>query len=247
MRSSPSADAPRRPAWLTARPFAHRGLHGPRTVENSRAAFQAAIAAGEGIELDVRACADGTAFVLHDAEMGRLCEAEGPIAALSPEAADAVRLRGCGETLPRLDAVLALVGGRVPVLIEIKAQAKAGPALCASVARSLEPYAGPAAIMSFDVRLVRWFRRRRPAILRGLVIGERDRGKVRGRIERHLAVRLARPDFLAYDVLSLPSPFAARARERGLAVLAWTVRTKAEAEAAARHADQIIHELPAAA
>ena len=49
MPSSPS-----RPAELQrlgARPFAHRGLHGPGRPENSRAAFEAAIAAGSGIEL----------------------------------------------------------------------------------------------------------------------------------------------------------------------------------------------------
>ena len=49
-------------------------------AENSRAAFEAAIEAGHGIELDVQASADGEAMVFHDYELepadrgaGRLC------------------------------------------------------------------------------------------------------------------------------------------------------------------------------
>ena len=62
---------------LIAKPFAHRGLHGPGRVENSRAAFEAAIAAGHGIELDVQASADGQAIVFHDYELERLTEGRG--------------------------------------------------------------------------------------------------------------------------------------------------------------------------
>ena len=45
--------------FLFGRPFAHRGLHGPRRPENSIAAFEAAVQAGYAIELDVRVSADG--------------------------------------------------------------------------------------------------------------------------------------------------------------------------------------------
>src|SRR4051812_33566816 len=61
-------------------PFAHRGLHGLGARKNSRAAFQAAIGAGQGIELDVQASADGEAMVFHDYELARLTDAEGPVA-----------------------------------------------------------------------------------------------------------------------------------------------------------------------
>jgi enamine deaminase RidA (YjgF/YER057c/UK114 family) len=51
-RSAPEPCLPQ--DWLTARPYAHRGLHGGGMIENSRAAFESAIAKGFGIELDVR-------------------------------------------------------------------------------------------------------------------------------------------------------------------------------------------------
>ena len=60
MRSSlsgPELAAPE-PLTVPAAGFAHRGLHGPGAPENSMAAFRAGIAAGAGIECDVRLSAD---------------------------------------------------------------------------------------------------------------------------------------------------------------------------------------------
>ena len=59
-------------AFLKAQPFAHRGLHGGDVVENSMGAFAAAIAEKHGIECDVRASADGVAFVFHDATLAEI-------------------------------------------------------------------------------------------------------------------------------------------------------------------------------
>src|SRR5687768_7949086 len=91
---------PRRPDWLTARPFAHRGLHSAGIPENSRAAFEAAIVAGDGIELDVQPCRGGAAIVFHDARLDRLCDARGRIDRLSPAEAAATRLKESEETIP---------------------------------------------------------------------------------------------------------------------------------------------------
>jgi hypothetical protein len=65
---------------------------------------------------------------------------------------------------------------------------------------------------------------------------------MRGRAERHLALWRARPDFLAYDVRDLPSRFAAAQRERGLALLTWTVRGAEAENIAAEYADSAIYE-----
>src|SRR5687768_8090103 len=69
-----------RVAFLKAQPFAHRGLHGKALIENSLAAFDAAIAAGYGMECDVRASMDGVAFVFHDADLDRLTAEKGRLA-----------------------------------------------------------------------------------------------------------------------------------------------------------------------
>lgn len=232
------------PDWLTERPYAHRGLHRPGRLENSRAAFEAAIAAGFGIELDVQASRDAEAVVFHDYALDRLTEAQGETAGRTLAELQHISLKGQDETIPSLAEALSLILGRVPLLIEIKAPDRHVAPLCRSVLRALDGYQGPAAIMSFNPEAVRWFASHEPDRLRGLVVTEANRKGWRGKAERGLALRRARPDFLAYDIRDLPSAFAAAQRARGLPVLTWTVRDRLGEEAASVHADQIIHELP---
>jgi glycerophosphoryl diester phosphodiesterase len=226
---------------LGARPFAHRGLHGDGVVENSGAAFTAAIEAGYGIELDVQLSRDGQAMVFHDDHLERLTGVSGEVSALSAAELGAMRLSGTAESIPTLDAVLALIAGRAPLLIEVKSPNRRVRPLCEAFERALVSYIGPVGVMSFNPEVGRWFARRAPQRLRGLVVSESGKGKWRGRVERNLALWRARPDFLAYDIRDLPSDFAALAHlERP--VYTWTVRTEADRAAAAAHADQIIFE-----
>jgi glycerophosphoryl diester phosphodiesterase len=229
-------------ASLTAAPFAHRGLHGPGRIENSRAAFEAAIARGHGIELDVRASRDGEAMVIHDERLDRLAGQPGEVAARSAAELAALRLAGSQETIPPLYEILRLVAGRVPLLIEVKAPDRRVAGLCLAVFRSLAGYRGPVGVMSFNPEVPRWFAVHAPRLLRGLVVTESGRRGIRGRLARHLAFWRARPDFLAYDIRDLPSRFARRHRRRGVPVLTWTVRSEADHCRADRHADQVIYE-----
>jgi len=253
MRLSPSrliddalAPAPdrRRIARLLPLPFAHRGRHGDGRIENSRAAFEAAIAAGHGIELDVQASRDGQAMVFHDAALDRLTGASGNVVDRSAADLMALRLTGCDEAIPALPEILALIGSRVPLLIEVKAPDRMVAPLCLSVFRALDGYQGPVGVMSFNPEVGRWFARNAPRVTRGLVVTEQGKKRLKGWAERRLALWRARPDFLAYDIRDLPSRFAAAQRRRGIAVFTWTVRSPADEARAARSADQIIHELP---
>lgn len=226
---------------LIAKPFAHRGLHGPAAPENSRAAFAAAIAAGHGIELDVQASAEGVPIVFHDYELDRLTDEHGQTRDRSAAALGRIRLKGSEETIPTLAEALALIGGKAPLLIEVKTTGRAAAALSRAVAAALAGYCGPVAVMAFNPEVGRWFARQAPTRLRGLVISEAGK-RWRGVVERHLALWRARPDFLAYDIRDLPSSFAAAQRMKGLPVLTWTCRSLADRARAAEHADQIIYE-----
>jgi len=243
MRSSLSGRTPERLAFLTERPFAHRGLHGARVSENGMAAFDAAIAGGFGIECDVRLSRDGVPVVFHDAVLDRMTAAAGPIAERSAAELEGVTLPD-GGGVPRLSTLLERCAGGTPLLIEIKIDRwrEAAP-LCAGVAQALARHGGgAAAVMSFDPVAMRWFARHAPDVVRGMVVTQQGKRKLRGRIERALALALARPDFIACDIRDLPSPFAARCRGKGLPVLTWTVRDAADRARAAAHADQIIFE-----
>jgi glycerophosphoryl diester phosphodiesterase len=234
-----------RVAFLKAQPYAHRGLHGGGVIENSRAAFRAAIALGHGIETDVQAARDGEAMVFHDATLDRLTASSGEVAAHTPADLGRIMLRGTSETIPQLPEILALIGGKVPVLIEVKAKGARVVPLCLSVRRALEGYRGDAAIMSFNPLVGAWFAENATRIVRGLVVTEEDKRGAKGTVERWASLAKAKPDFLAYDVRDLPSKFAAAARARGIPVLTWTVRNAEAERRAFAHADEAIYEKPA--
>lgn len=232
-----------RVAWLIEQLYAHRGYHDADRVENSASAFRAALAAGIGIECDVQRSAEGEAMVFHDGVLDRLTGATGPVS--RHPAATLVRLQlGHGrDTILPLSQMLELVGGEVPLLIELKSCGRLPFApLCLAVHQALLRYRGRVAVMSFDARMVRWFGRHAPALVRGLVVTEEAGRSYVHRVRRHAALWHARPDFLAYDVRDLPSPFAARQRARGLPVLTWTVSDKTTLASARTYADAAIAE-----
>jgi glycerophosphoryl diester phosphodiesterase len=209
---APAPD-PRKVAWIGAQDYAHRGLHGSGVPENSRAAFARAIAAGNGIELDVQRSGDGQPVVFHDYTLDRLTGESGPTERRSAAQLGTITLTGTAETIPTLRQVLAQVGGKVPVLIEIKSDRKVRiAALCLAVRRVLEGYTGNHAVMSFDPRVSRWYWRHSPHTVRGLIVSEGEDRALPGKIRRRLSLWHARPDFLAYDVRDLPSRFAAAQR-----------------------------------
>jgi glycerophosphoryl diester phosphodiesterase len=226
---------------LIAKPFAHRGLHGQGRIENSRAAFAAAIEARHGIELDVQISGDAQAVVFHDEWLHRLAEDEGVVRGRTAAALARIRLRDSDETIPSLAEILALIGGRAPLLIEAKSPNREVGALCRAVSDALTGYNGPVAVMSFNPEVGHWFAKHAPARLRGLVVTEKGK-PWRGWLTRRLALARSKADFLAYDIRDLPSAFAAAS---GLPVGTWTVRTEAQRATAAAYADQIIYERPA--
>lgn len=232
-----------RVAWIGRTVFAHRGLHGPGVPENSPSAFAAAIARGFGVECDIQSSADGEAMVFHDWELDRLTGESGPVADRSAAQLGEIALTGSADRIPALRQLLEQLGGRAPLLIEIKSRRAMQVApICHAVRRSLESYHGEHAVMSFDPRVPRWFADHSPQTVRGLVVTEENGKGAIGRLKRRLSLWHARPDFLAYDIRDLPSRFAAAQRRRGLPVASWTVRSPELRERAERHADAPIAE-----
>lgn len=228
--------------WLGEWTYAHRGLHAPGVLENSPAAFRAAIAAGLGIECDVQASADGEAMVFHDWTLDRLTGEQGALRDRIADELSAIDLASGGR-IPRLGDLLQMVGGKVPLLVEIKSRrSMPWKPLCRSVASAVAGYRGPVAVMSFDPRIVRWFSRTLPGRPRGLVTGRGEGRHLAFGIERAVAIAHARPTFIACDIRDLPDPALERYRSAGVPLLTWTVRTRALMARARRHADAPIAE-----
>lgn len=213
--------------------FAHRGLHGSGRPENSLRAFAAAIEAGAGIECDLRLTADNRILVFHDADARRLC---GSLAVIGrSRAADLRDLRIGDEPIPTIGAMLDLVGGRVPLLLEVKTQGDirrwAEP-----LARALKGYRGGFGLMSFDPLLIGLLRRGAPAWRCGLVIADRLTPW-----RRRLALALASPHFLAVETSAVPRQWVAAARRRR-PVYSWTVRGPEQRIALSDRVDALIWE-----
>ena len=125
------AIAPRlceRPERMPKVYYAHRGLYDniSDAPENSLAAFQKAVDAGYGIELDVQMTADGVAVVTHDTSLRRCTGCNANIYDLpyvQVQQLDAGRWfhrQFTGSYIPTLEEVLALCKGKAELNIEIK-------------------------------------------------------------------------------------------------------------------------------
>jgi len=250
----PERSVPELPAGFLRVPLAHRGLHARArgVIENSRAAVAAAAEAGYGIEIDVQRAACGEAMVFHDADLRRLTGLAGRVADHSAEELGAIALTGAGETIPTLSEILALVAGRVPLLIEVKDQTGAlvetDGALEARVAALVVAYAGPVALMSFNPHCVAALARAAPDVPRGLTTCAFDgadwplpdyrRAELAGisDFERTGAA------FVSHDHRALDTPAVTRLKARGVPILCWTLRSAAEEALARRVADNVTFE-----
>lgn len=235
-------------------PIAHRALHDIEMgrPENSRAAIEAAIERGFGIEIDVQLTSDDQALVFHDYDLGRLTAATGRVRDRSAADLATITLSHSREGPPTLAEVLDIVNGQVPLLIELKDQDGAlgdnvGP-LEAAVATSLEDYKGPVAVMSFNPHSVSAMQTLLPQTPRGLTTDAFDTKNwplPRDRLDELAGI----PDyervgacFISHNVDDLAAPRVAELKAAGVTILCWTVRSP-EAEARARKiADNITFE-----
>jgi glycerophosphoryl diester phosphodiesterase len=234
------------PAGLRRIPIAHRALHDAAAgrPENSPAAFAAAIAAGYAIECDVQLSRDGQAMVFHDEVLDRLTATSGPLAARTAAELGRLPLRSGTDTIPTLPQMLALVAGRVPLLIEIKDQTGTmGPTdgrLEAAVAAALRDYEGEVAVMSFNPHAVAAMARLAPGLPLGLTTSAYDPADWAPLPPATCDHLRAIPDaatlpvsFISHEAADLSRPRVAALKAQGLAVLCWTI-TSAVQEAAAR-------------
>ncbi len=155
------------------RNFAHRGLYAQnQTVpENSLPAFDAACAAGYGIELDVQFTSDKKLIVFHDDTLDRMTGVHGHVCDFAYAQVGGMSLGGTDRHPPLFTEVLGVVAGRAPLIVEIKSRRVFDGAyldeLCRATLDALRAYRGAYCIESFDPRVVGRIRRMAPDVLRG--------------------------------------------------------------------------------
>ncbi|WP_319529030.1 glycerophosphodiester phosphodiesterase family protein [uncultured Cohaesibacter sp.] len=239
-------------SWLTARPIAHRGLHKATDgiVENCLKAYDAAIAGNFAIELDVQITADGKAAVFHDYTLDRLTEASGRIDEMTLAELHEVPFKQTTDRIIDLKALVDHVGGRVPLVIELKPAKVEDGRLEQAVSKALEGYGGKAALMSFSPYSVKTMKSltNRPRGILSLDYSkskaEEDLGKDDPYALTHmLHVMETEPDFISYNAKDLPMPGVDLLKAiYGLPVICWTIRSPEEQKIALKHCDQVTFE-----
>lgn len=222
-RASKRAKAP-----FHGRNYAHRGLYkcDQSVPENSLAAFRRAVENGYGMELDVQLSADGEVVVFHDDTLDRVCGVAGDVDDRDWDELRHMPLCQTDERMPLFSEVLNTVGGRTPIIIELKTGRK-NRLLCEKTLALIDRYGGPVCVESFDPWIVRWFRKNAPDILRGQLSSQYDdlvrtMSPFRAFCRSHLFTNfLSRPQFIAYRVGK--KPLTVRLCEAmGAMKVAWT-------------------------
>lgn len=238
MAGRPDADGLKN--WL----YAHRGLHDNASdaPENSLRAFQKAVDAGFGIELDVQLTKDGVPVVFHDYTLDRLCGREGKLCLYTFDELQELSLCRSDQRIPKLADVLKLVDGKVPLIVELKIEA-VDVSLCPAVDKLLSGYRGMYCIESFNPLGVLWYRRNRRKVVRGQLADAFQReGEYSGPLyfflQNLLFNWLGRPDFIAYNhkYPGMLSRSLCRRLYRGTAA-AWTIKSQDELERAKKNFD----------
>jgi glycerophosphoryl diester phosphodiesterase len=238
------------------RPIAHRGLHDRASgvIENTQAAFEAAIASGYAIECDVQLSSDGVPFIFHDDNFERLTSATGRSDARPIAEVQALVLTGSSDaqTPQRLTEFLAQIAGRTQLQIELKQQADARRTqmLAQEVAAALRDYRGPYTLESFDPRLLVALRDAGVKAPRGIITYAYDEPTWDTRVSgwRRFVLRhmlhwpWTRFDFISCRSRDLGLPMVRFFRGRGVEVTAWTVTSAPAGAQALQSCDQVVFE-----
>lgn len=237
------------------RPIAHRGLHerNAGVLENTGPAFLAAIEGGYGIECDLQPASDGTPMVFHDRALKRLIDAEGLIDAHTPAELAKLRYRGQDTPILTYAGFLEMVGGRVPLVVEIKSDFDAPKAnFLEAIASLTTSYKGPICLKSFDPAVMARCKALAPQIPRGIIATDYTvHNWWPNKIDAARAISLtyllesreAEPSFFSYHVRALPTPVTRFTRDAlGLPLFTWTVRNERERAIAAKWADAAVFE-----
>lgn len=234
-------------SWLLNTPIAHRGLHNSNEAvpENSLLAFEKAVQKNLPIELDVRILRDNTIVVFHDFTLYRLAGINKHLSNMSFSELHELNLYNTSQKIPTLKESLDYINGSVPILIEIKNEGRIKN-LEPELLKILKQYKGDFAVQSFNPFSLMWFKENAPGILRGQLSSNFKSLEAQSYKKLMLQYmffnRLVKPDFISYDIASLPNRRVSGLRNKGVPVLSWTIKNKDDLKRARLYSDNFIFE-----
>ena len=226
---------------------AHRGLHtqDQQIPENSIAAFKAAVDENYGIELDVQFSKDDRVVVFHDDDLKRVCGINALVKSKSQDDLSKLPLFDTDECIPLFTEVLDVVGD-TPLIVELKTAGVNNSRLCEETLKILREQGKQWCIESFDPRIVAWFRKNAPDVLRGQL--SRRPKDMEGisvltafLLGNLLTNFMARPHFIAYENTKHPLTVKLCRAMKPMNVV-WTVHPEHDINKCENENDTIIFE-----
>lgn len=234
--------------WLKEALIAHRGLHTRdlEVPENTLIAFKKALDLGYGIECDVNISKDGHPVVFHDIDLKRLCDKDVRVDMLSLDELKTFRIGISQEGIPTLSELLQLVDGKVPLLIELKPKGNVIN-LCEAVYRELINYHGTYAIFSFHPKVVYWFKKHAPHVIRGQISesfkSEKNLSFISRFMMRYMVFNaLTKPDFISYGIKDMPFKPLDRLKKKGLTIISFSARSQTDFDFVKKYYDNVVFE-----
>ncbi|MEG1394896.1 MAG: glycerophosphodiester phosphodiesterase family protein [Clostridia bacterium] len=227
-------------AWLTATRIAHRGLHDNIVApENSMLAFKKAVDAGYGIEFDVYLTNDGKVIVHHDPTLQRTVGQKIKAVDIDTDHLENYKLMNTNENIPLLTDMLALVDGKVNLVIEIKTTRFVNQT-CEALWQILKDYRGNFCVESFNTDIVKWWHINRPQVIVGQLYSPYPWLRARLMAMRQYKI----VDFLAVCIENTPSLYnkKLRAKYPQQPHICWTVRKPKQQQLAEQYCDNYIFE-----
>ena len=222
--------------------ISHRGIHNNIDIyENTLESIKLALNKDYIIEIDVHITKDNQIIVFHDYNTKRLLNKNLVIEDSTYEEINNQDI----FHIPTLKEVLVLVDGKVPLLIEIKQLRKVGH-LEEELMNILNNYKGEYAIQSFNPKVLLWFKKNYPSILRGQLSSSFKRTKffkIKKLFLKSMFLNLlTKPNFISYKYNELSEKKLNKLKKKNIKVLGWTVKSKKDFKKYSHYYDNLICE-----
>jgi glycerophosphoryl diester phosphodiesterase len=195
----------------------HRGARAYEP-ENTLASFRRAIELGvDAIELDVRKTRDNELVVIHNADVNKTTDGNGPVNSFSLEEIQKF-VTEKGEHIPTLEDVLDVVGKRVKVLVELK-ETDTEEKVIELIRR--KKLIDDVILISFDENVLKKIRELDDKVTLGLIY-VRHKNPIQSAL-------VLKAEYLLPLYRFTHSANVKKAHEAGLKVIVWTINTKEEA------------------
>ena len=222
--------------------ISHRGIHDNKKIyENTLEAFELSIKKGYIIELDIRLTKDKKIIVFHDANTKRITNQNKIVEENTYKELNSQNI----IHIPLLEEVLTLVNGKVPLLIEIKPSSITGE-LESLLMNLLTKYQGKYAIQSFSPKVLYYFKRNYPKVLRGQLSKKYTKQKISPTnkfiLSNMLLNIITKPHFISYKYNELSPEKIKKYKKKNIHLIGWTITNEREFEHYKKYYDNLICE-----